>query len=193
MEGVPFARIVVERRPWALLLLSSSLSLSFVACVVVVVVVTVAAFRLHVTNRVLDATVPSISSLLDESRLTSTLFSGHRLSAHCNGAPLTWLNFRLVFFCFCHAFDVAKLCLFLITGQSVALPLWVRGRGGGRQTVRMIVRYKRAPPSSSSAEGGGGEGEGGVLPPSSDKLFRCIAVLCGGGCGLTCGCYGLNF
>ncbi|CBJ30639.1 conserved unknown protein [Ectocarpus siliculosus] len=66
----------------------------------------------------------------------------------------------------------------IMPGQSVALPLWVRGRGGGRQTVRMIVRYKRAPPSSSSspssAEGGGGErdGEWGVVSPSSDKLFR---------------------
>ncbi|CAM9817207.1 unnamed protein product [Ectocarpus fasciculatus] len=60
----------------------------------------------------------------------------------------------------------------IMPGESVALPLWVRGRGGGRQTVRMIVRYKRAPPSSSSAEAGGGEGEGGVVPPSSDKLFR---------------------
>lgn len=52
----------------------------------------------------------------------------------------------------------------------MALPLWVRGRGGGRQTVRMIVRYKRAQ-IPLSHEGSGGEGEGGAAA-TDNPLFR---------------------
>lgn len=40
------------------------------------------------------------------------------------------------------------------TGESVELPVWVRGRGGGRQTVKMVVRYKRARFSRGELEGG---------------------------------------
>ena len=57
-------------------------------------------------------------------------------------------------------------------GEVVLLPLWVRGRGGGRQTVRMLLRYKRARVKSKS--------QGNELEeppkPSDDALFRCVCV-----------------
>lgn len=58
----------------------------------------------------------------------------------------------------------------MLLGESVALPLWVRGRGGGRQTVVMLVRYKRVRPL------GGEEGEAGE--GVDDALFRCAFCTC---------------
>lgn len=55
------------------------------------------------------------------------------------------------------------------SGESVSLTLWVRGRGGGRQTIRMLLRYKRAPQESKA---GTGEEEQEAVKPN-DVLFRC--------------------
>ncbi|CAN0333439.1 unnamed protein product, partial [Discosporangium mesarthrocarpum] len=52
-------------------------------------------------------------------------------------------------------------------GETVAIPLWVRGRGGGRQTLRMLLRYKRSLSVTEGTDADGVErevaleGEGG--------------------------------
>lgn len=46
------------------------------------------------------------------------------------------------------------------------LPVWVRGRGGGRQTVKMLVRYKRAHGPGEEGDAEGQAGESADLPGS---------------------------
>lgn len=65
----------------------------------------------------------------------------------------------------------------------MSLTLWVRGRGGGRQTIRMLLRYKRAYQGSKAGGGGAGEEEQEAVKPN-DALFRC---------GLSCGVIGFYF
>eukprot|EP00752_Nemacystus_decipiens_P016769 g15006.t1 len=64
----------------------------------------------------------------------------------------------------------------IMPGESLALPVWVRGRGGGRQTVRMVVRYKRTlPPSPRGGTEAGGAGEDAAA--SEGPLFNAIEAL----------------